>query len=41
MRQTGIRLPEYQIAWLKAQPEGVSEKIRELIDKAMKAEIPR
>lgn len=35
MTQTGIRITADQLTWLKAQPHGVSETIRRLIDKAM------
>lgn len=35
MTQTAIRLPDYQIEWLKAQG-GMAETIRNLIDAAMK-----
>lgn len=35
MRQTAIWLPEEMIAWLKSQPNTMSDVIRELIQKAM------
>lgn len=35
MTQTAVRLPGYQIDWLKQQPEGISAKLRELVDQAM------
>jgi len=38
MRQTGIWLPEDMIAWLKAQPGGMSEAMRRLIETAMAAD---
>ena len=38
MRQTGIRLPDEMIAWLKQRPEGVSEYLRALITREMEAE---
>lgn len=38
MKQTAIWLPEPMLAWLKAQPETMSEKIRSLVEHAMKAQ---
>lgn len=35
MKQTGIRFPQEQIDWLKSQPDGVSETVRQLVDAAM------
>jgi hypothetical protein len=35
MRQTAVWLPEHMLAWLKAQPGGVSETMRALIEAAM------
>ena len=38
MRQTGIRLPNEMLVWLKQRPEGVSEYLRALITREMAAE---
>lgn len=35
MRQTAIFLPEHMITWLKAQPGGMSETVRKLVQAAM------
>jgi len=35
MTQTAVWLPDEMIAWLKEQPGGMGEKIRELIKQAM------
>lgn len=35
MRQTAIFLPEHMITWLKAQPGGMSETVRKLVQVAI------
>lgn len=38
MKQTAVWLPQGMIDWLKAQPEGMGNKMRELIAAAQKAD---
>lgn len=36
MKQTAVWLPDPMMTWLKDQPGGISETIRDLVDQAMK-----
>ena len=38
MKMTAIHLPAYMLDWLKAQPGGMAEKIRNLVEVEMEKE---